>query len=172
MVPILLHFNKLEHALRKLVPTMLMKPKHLFHEIDKIFFFLRGLDSPQSRGNFSTLQDSVLRPLFQRFDTLASTVRIASSGDTQRPLRTLRETSELLFGTVLKAALFGWPCPQLLRRRRARERDLTAFLSLLERRGSSEPLATATPLAQASQHSARSAGSRSTIARVTNQCRK
>ena len=164
--PIFLQLNKLERPTQTLLAIVLMKPKQLFHEIDKIFFFCRGLDSQQSGGILSTPKESLGRSLFQRFDTPASTVRIASSGDTHRPQRTPQEGSEACFRTVPSTVLFAWPCPQFLRRRRARERDLAAHLLLQEERRSSEPLAIAT------QHSARSAGSRSTIARETIQCRK
>ena len=144
-----------------------MKPKHLIHEMDKIFFFLRGLDSHQSGGFLSSIKESFMAPLLQWFDTPASMVRIASSGDTHRPPRTPRGGLEACFRIIPNLVIFGWSCPQFLRRRRA-QRDHFAgqFFLLRKHSQSSEPPAFAT------QHSARFAGSRSTIARETNQCRK
>lgn len=165
--PIFFHCNKLDTTIRSTSRSALMKPKHLIHEIDKIFFFSQGLDSHQSGGFLSSIKESLLHPLLQRFDTPASMVRIASSGDTHRPPRTPRDDSESRFRTYPSSVIFGWSCPQLLRRRRARREHFAGQLFLLrERFQSSEPKAFAT------QHSARFAGSRSTIARVTNQCRK
>ncbi len=165
--PILFSHNTLDALALPDATLVLMKPKHLFHEIDKIFFFAWGLDSQQSGGILSSLKKSLLRALFQTFDTPASMVRIASSGDTHRPPRTLPEADEFQFGLASSADFNGWSCPQFLRRRRAR-RDVFAWpiLWLRGRTTSSEPTAFAT------QHSARSAGSRSTIARETSQCRK
>ena len=159
--------NKLDATTLPPPLVVLMKPKHVFHEIDKIFFFTRGLDSHQSGGFLSSLKDSLARALFKRFDTLASMVRIASSGDTHRLPRTPRVGSESQYGIEPNAVIYGWTCPHFLRRRRAR-REFFAwqFLVPRERSASSEPTALAT------QHSARFAGSRSTIARETSQCRK
>ncbi len=165
--PILFCLNQLRHSQHRTTQLRLMKPEHLIHEIDKIFFFWRGLDSHHSGGILSSLKETLPRALRQRFDTTASMVRIASSGDTHRPQRTPNGCSEFRFRTTTNSVLQGWPCPQFLRRRRAQQRDLaTQLLSSRGGRRSSEPSAIAI------QHSARSAGSRSTIARVTNQCRK
>lgn len=167
IAPILFPFNTLDTSIRNMAMTLLMKPKHLFHEIDKIFFFSRGLDSQHSRGIFSTLRESLSNALFQRFDTPASTVKIASSGDTHHPPRTPRGGPETQFGTVPNTAFFGWACPQLLRRHRAREVRFAGQIA-----SSRDVLQSSEPSAFATKHSARFAGSRSTIARVTNQCRK
>jgi hypothetical protein len=165
--PIFFSHNTLEAlSLSDALPT-LMKPKHLFHEINKIFFFARGLDSHHSGGFLSSRKKSLARALFKWFDTPASMVRIASSGDTHRPPRTSRTGFESRFGILTNADFYGWSCPQFLRRRRAR-REFFARLFLVPR----ELSASSEPTAFATQHSARSAGSRSTIARETSQCRK
>ena len=169
--PIFFSHNTLDTRPLSDTRPALMKPKHLFHEIDKIFFAIffsaRGLDSHHSGGFLSSRKKSLARALFKWFDTPASMVRIASSGDTHRPPRTLPAVAESRFGIAFAAEFFRGKCPQFLRRRRAR-RDVFAgcFLAPCERSTSSEPTAFAT------QHSARSAGSRSTIARETSQCRK
>jgi hypothetical protein len=92
--------------------------------MNKIFFFWRGLDSHQSGGILWSHKESSARALQRWFDTLASMVRIASSGDTHRPPRTPSDGSEFRFNAVSSSVIFGRSCPQFLRRRRAR-RDVS-----------------------------------------------